>query len=987
MAAPRTGGLIPAGDTGLVRTSPSPQPLSASDDIRLLGRLLGEVIAGQSGEPSLRLVEEVRRAATGARRGEQGGGRLEELLDSRADSEILDVARAFSYFSFLANLAEDVADNRAARAARTAGRGDGPGTLAHAARRFASFPPTAPSGPGPSGTAGRGEPTGGRTTAAVGELWVSPVLTAHPTEVRRRSVLDRGRRIAALLSARDRGEGDDDAPSLEEQLQVEILALWQTAILRGSRLRVRDEINEMLHYYELSLFAELPRLQERFERLVDRLGASTAAPDAPTPDAPTPDAPTPDAPTPDAPTPDAPMSRSRGAARPPVVRMGSWIGGDRDGNPFVTAEVLRYAIERHVTVALGRHLEDLRALAIGLSMSSRLVRCSPAVAELAERSGDASPFRSEEPYRRAMNGCYARVAATARHLLGSVPGAEPRARAEPYGDPGELVADLREVETSLAAHGAAPLAEARVAPVRRSVEIFGFHLAALDLRQSSEVHEVVVAELLARGGVVEDYLALDEGRRVALLVDELSRARPLASPWVDYSELTTGELAVVREAGSAVARLGSRAVPHYVISKCEGVSDLLEVLLLLGEAGLYRPAGGAGPRLALDVVPLFETIADLDAAGSTLRELFGVALWKSLVDERGGWQEVMLGYSDSNKDGGYLTSNWALQRAERDLVDAAADCGVRLRLFHGRGGAVGRGGGPTYEAIRAQPLGSVRGAVRVTQQGEMIAAEYSDPQHARRGLESLVAAALEATAAADGDLGADTGSYYAVMDELSQLAERSYRQLVYDTPGFVSWFRTATPIGEIAELNIGSRPPSRRASDRIEDLRAIPWVFSWSQCRIMLPGWYGVGSACEEWTAGDPGRWELLAEMYRRWPWWRSVLANMAMVLAKADLDIAERYAHLVDDDEARRRVWDPIAAEHARTTAAHARVTGQAEPLADSPELARSIRNRLPYLDPLNHLQVSLLRRWRSGDRERSVQAGIQVTLNGLATGLRNSG
>ncbi|MST32483.1 phosphoenolpyruvate carboxylase, partial [Acidimicrobiaceae bacterium USS-CC1] len=672
--------------------------------------------------------------------------------------------------------------------------------------------------------------------------------------------------------------------------------------------------------------------------------------------------------------------------RAPVVRMGSWIGGDRDGNPFVTAEVLRYAVDRQATVALAHHLAALRSLAIQLSMSSNLVRCSAAVAELADASGDTSPFRSEEPYRRAMNGCYARLAATARRLLGSVPGLEPRAVLEPYGCPAELAADLAAIEASLAAHGAAPLARARVAPVRRSVELFGFHLASLDLRQNSEVHEAVLAELFARAGVVEDYQALDEEARVALLLEELGRARLLASPWVAYGEQTAGELAVLREAGAASARFGPAAVPHYVISKCEGVSDILEVAVLAKEAGLCQPAGPR-PRLGIDVVPLFETIADLAAAGRTIHRLLELPRWRALVDERGGWQEVMVGYSDSNKDGGYLTSNWALHRAERDLVAVAAAQGVHLRLFHGRGGAVGRGGGPTYEAIRAQPPGSVQGAVRVTEQGEMIAAEYSDPQHARRGLEALVAAAVEATTVADDGLGPDAARYYEVMEELAEGAGRAYRELVYGTPGFVTWFRTATPIGEIAELNIGSRPPSRRASDRIEDLRAIPWVFSWSQCRIMLPGWYGVGSAIERWAGGDDARWELLAEMHGRWPWWRSVLANMAMVLAKADLDIGARYAELVADEELRRRVFEPIVAEHARTVAAYTRVTGRTDPLDGAPDLARALRNRLPYLDPLNHLQVSLLRRWRSGDRERSVQAGIQVTLNGLATGLRNSG
>jgi phosphoenolpyruvate carboxylase len=912
--------------------------LSASDDIRLLGRLLGEVIAEQSGPEILALVEEIRVAATGERRGTGAPGTLVALLEGCGDGNVLHVGRAFSYFSFLANLAEDVADNRQVRRASIEGKGNGPGSLHHAFAQLAALDPD--------------------IARQAGDLWVAPVLTAHPTQVRRRTSLDRGREITRLLVERDRGGFDDDERrQWEADLRVQILALWQTAILRGSRLRVQDEINEMLHYYELTLFDEIPRLQGRVEAGLAGVVDVEA----------------------------------------PVVRMGSWIGGDRDGNPFVNADVLSYAVERHATVAFGRHLDDLRRLAIELSMSENLVRCSDAVTALADVSGDTSRFRIEEPYRRAMNGCYARLAATAKAVLGVVPGAEPRASRPPYATPAELVADLRTVETSLAAHGAGTLAAARVAPVRRSIEAFGFHLASLDLRQNSEVHEVVIAEMLAAAGVEPAYLERDEDRRVEILLAELGQPRLLSSPFVVYGEQTTGELAILTQAAEAVGRLGPEMIPHYVISMCKSVSDILEVAVLLKEVGLCRPAsagppssgplGDEGPRLTIDIVPLFETIEDLTNAGATLRSMLRLPVWRALVDERGGWQEVMVGYSDSNKDGGYLTSNWVLYRAERELVEVARAEGVHLRLFHGRGGAVGRGGGPTYEAIKAQPPGSVQGAVRVTEQGEMIAAVYSDPGHARRGLEALVSAALEATCNRDDGLGDEAESYRAIMDELSARAEAAYRGLVYETPGFVEWFRTATPVGEISELNIGSRPASRKASARVEDLRAIPWVFSWSQVRLMIPGWFGVGTALSEWMAAGEGRLEILQEMHRRWGWWRSVLSNMEMVLAKTDLEIAARYAELVDDVEHRARIFDLLVAEHTRSRDVLLAVTGAPYLLADAEELARSLRNRIPYLDPLNHLQVSLLRRWRAGDRQRVVQVGIQTTLNGLATGLRNSG
>jgi len=908
----------------------------ASDDIRLLGRILGDVIAEQSGSATLELVEAVRQAATEDRRRPGPTSRLVPLLDTIDDEAITPVIRAFSYFSLLANIAEDVAANRQARTARQEGEGQGPGTLHHAVTRLHAE---------------------GRGASAVADLaarvQVTPVMTAHPTEVRRRSVLDRTRTIAGLLARRHREQLDEDEQAAwQDELRVEILALWQTAILRGSKLRVRDEINEALHYYDLSLFAEVPAVQTRLIRELVAIGGD------PSP------------------------------SGPPAIRMGSWIGGDRDGNPNVSATVVGYALERHATAAIGRHLRDLRRLAVSLSMSDKLVGVSDRVRVLADRSADVSPFRLEEPYRRAMNGMYARLAATARAVIGMVPGAEPGADLPPYVTPMELVDDLLAVEESLVDNGLGPLATVLVAPVRRSVEVFGFHLAGLDLRQNADVHEKVVAELLARAGETDQYLQLDEAGRVALLDAELGRSRPLTSPFLAYSDLVTGELAILAQAADGVRRLGAAAIPSYIISKCQSVSDLLEVAVLLKEVDLYRSGGPGEPAWsALAIVPLFETIDDLEASGQILTDLLGRARWRELVASWDGWQEVMLGYSDSNKDGGYLTSNWGLYRAERDLVAAAARAGVQLRLFHGRGGAVGRGGGPSYEAILAQPPGSVRGALRITEQGEVIAAEYSDPEHAGRNLEALVAAALEASGADDDGLGVDAGRFHQVMDELSALAMAEYRDLVYGTPGFLDWFRAATPIGEIAELNIGSRPASRTASNRIEDLRAIPWVFSWSQCRLMIPGWYGVGAALDSWMGEAPDRLLLLQEMHRRWGFWRSVLANMAMVLAKTDLGIAARYRTLVPDPDLRDRVFDRLTAEHRRTERHLLAITGQPELLADDPVLARALHNRIPYLDPLNHLQVALLERWRAGDHQDPVQVGIQLTINGLATGLRNSG
>lgn len=923
------------------QVEPTPVATHTDDDldrdIRLLGRLLGEVIAEQAGPAVFEVVEAVRRHAVTARRAGQPGGDLAGLDEALAGVDTttgLHVARAFSWFSLLANIAEDVHHSRRRRHHRRIGSPPQPGTLEHARARLVA------AGVAPA-----------RIADAIAAVEVSPVLTAHPTEVRRKTILDTQRRISALLHERDRLDMDDsEREQWLQDLRLQVLTLWQTAMLRLSKLRVRDEIAEALRYYDLTLFEQLPALQIAVQRTVDEL-------------------------------------RPDGGHLPlaPVVRMGSWIGGDRDGNPFVTAEVLEMAVDRQALTAIGHHLASLHRLSIELSMSSRLVQPNDALLALADASGDDSPFRADEPYRRALRGMHSRLAATALRTLATVPGPPPLRPLDPYATPGELVADLDVVESSLRSHGAGAVADHLVVPVRVAVEMFGFHLCTLDLRQNAAVHDVVVAELLARAGVTDTYAELDEPARVAVLRDELRTPRPLRAPTVACSAMVEGELAIMAVAARAIERFGPRIIGHYVISKCESVSDVLEVVVLLREGGLFRP--GEEPRLDLDVVPLFETIDDLRHGAATVEALLSVPEYRDWVDRaRDGRQEVMLGYSDSNKDGGYLAANWALYTAQVAIVRVCQAAGVRLRFFHGRGGTVGRGGGPAYDAILAQPPGAVDGGLRLTEQGEVIAARYADPDLARRSVESLVSAAIESGAVGAEDAPAHaTPARITAMGELAAISLSTYRALVYETPGFVSVFRAVTPVGEISSLNIGSRPASRSASDRVEDLRAIPWVFSWSQCRVMLPGWYGAGSAFETW-ATDSDRVQLLQSMYRDWPLFRTVLSNMGMVLAKVDLDIAARYFELAGGTPGAGRVFDAIEAEYGLAVSWMERITGDGL-LGDNPSLARSIANRFPYLDPLHHLQVSLLHRLRSGDDDELVVRGIQLTLNGVAAGLRNSG
>ncbi len=906
------------------------------EDIRLLGRLLGDTVRDQQGAAAFELIERIRQNSVRFRRDDDSGARreLEDILDALSREQTIQVVRAFSYFSHLANIAEDQHHIRRSRAhliARSAAR---EGSLAHAVDTVIG--------------SGRADSTG--LVEFFSTALVSPVLTAHPTEVQRKSILNCETEIARLLDERDRMLlTPDEADATLEALRREVLTLWQTRVLRTAKLSVIDEVNNGLSYFNTTFLRELPRL---YAALEDRLAA--AAPG---------------------------LSSTELAA---FLQVGSWIGGDRDGNPFVTAEVLDKAFAMQATVALNFYLTELHALGAELSLSQSFVSASDALLALAERSPDTSSHRSDEPYRRAVSGIYARLAATYRDLLGHEPARHAVANAEPYAGAAALADDLDTLHHSLGANGAATLSRGRLRQLRRAVKVFGFHLAPIDLRQNSDVHERVVAELLETARAKTDYLAQDEASRCALLLDELATARPLASPHVKYSDEAESELAIFHSARRAHMRYGTAAIHNCIISKADNLSDLLELAVLLKEAGLLRPLENA---LDVNIVPLFETIGDLENAAGIMDRLFSLPVYRTLLSARKQTQEVMLGYSDSNKDGGFLTSGWALYKAEGELVTTFARHGVRLRLFHGRGGSVGRGGGPSYQAILAQPDGAVQGQIRLTEQGEVIGAKYGNPEVGRRNLEVLVAATLETSLRPAGDAPTPP-AFMDAMQALSDAAFAAYRGLVYETEGFERYFWESTVISEIAALNIGSRPASRKKSTAIEDLRAIPWVFSWSQCRVMLPGWYGFGSAVQSFLGQHPADGiALLQRMAREWSFFATLLSNMDMVLAKSDLAIASRYADLVKDEALREGIFGRIRAEHQATVKALLQITGQTELLEDNPLLKRSIRNRFPYLDPLNHVQVELLRRHREHGEDPRIRNGIHISINGIAAGLRNSG
>ncbi len=905
------------------------------EDIRLLGAILGETVRDQNGDTVFDLVERARVESFRVRRSEIDRDDIVSLFDGIDVHQAIPVIRAFTHFALLANVAEDIHRERRRAVHEAAGEPPQDSSLA------ATYLKLDTANLDPDTVA----------DALVGAL-VSPVITAHPTETRRRTVFDTQHRITELMRMRMHGlTRTEEGRDIETELRRHILTLWQTALIRLSRLKIQDEIETGLRYYAAAFFEVIPQVNAQVRAALQARWPDTDL------------------------------------LAEPILRPGSWIGGDRDGNPNVNADVVRLATGRAAFTAFAYYFGELTALEQELSMSVRLVHISDGLAALADACHE--PAREDEPYRRALRVIHARLTATAQQILDEQPEHELDLGMSPYQTPAELLDDLDVVDESLRSNGSAVLADDRLCRLRESVRVFGFHLSGLDMRQNSDVHEEVIAELFAWAGVHDDYVSLSEPERVELLAAELGTRRPLVRPEADLSELARKELGIVMAAARAVHVFGPQAVPNYIISMCQSVSDMLEPAILLKEAGLLD-ASGDQPYAAVGIVPLFETIDDLQRGSSILEAALDLPLYRAVVTARGDSQEVMLGYSDSNKDGGYLAANWALYRAELDLVESARKTGIRLRLFHGRGGTVGRGGGPSYDAILAQPPGAVRGSLRLTEQGEVIAAKYAEPQIARRNLETLLAATLEATLLDTEGLGQSSEEAYAVLDDLAARAQRAYAELVHETPGFVDYFKASTPVSEIGALNIGSRPTSRKPTTQISDLRAIPWVLAWSQSRAMLPRWYGTGSAFEQWIADgeDPdARLAVLQDLYQRWPFFTTVLSNMAQVLAKSDLGLAARYSELVDDEDLRRRVFDKIADEHARTIRMHALITGQDDLLADNPALARSVFNRFPYLEPLNHLQVELLRRYRSGDEDELVQRGILLTMSGLATALRNSG
>ena len=899
----------------------------ATSQVRLLGDLLGHAVSSVDGPERLALVERVRTLSVAHRRGGDAT-ELRTLLRDLPAEDARIVARAFAAWFHLVNLAEDQGEARrlvaARRASAAAGRPHGETLLAALTTlRDAGVPEHA-------------------VAELLAQLRVRLVLTAHPTESRRRSVLAKLVRAADLLRRLDTESlAPEDAEDLTRQLGEEVTALWLTDETRDRAPTVVDEVRNAIFWFDASIHGVVPRV------LRDLRAAVAATYPGLTPD----------------------------LQRP--LTFGSWVGGDRDGNPNVTPAVTAAALDEHQRMAirlLRRSIESMHAhlsVALTRGVSAALeARADELAATLGESDGMEWRY-ADQPHRRFLALVHRRLGRTAELL--ARPWSERGSDGGGYRDADELLSDLRLLQDSLRGTGADELADGRLGDLVAQVEVFGLHLATLDVRLHAATLRSTLIELLGRYGDVTPGSAPDDDALAALLVRELAESRPLTPARLDHSPTTTDTIELFRLVRSAHERIGPRAIDTCIVSNTEHVVDVLAPLVLARDAGC---ADG------LDVVPLFESATALTGAARLLDALLTLPAYRAHVARRGDHQTVMVGYSDSNKDSGYLAANWQLQRAQTELVAVADRHGVRLTIFHGRGGSVGRGGGPANAAIRAQPPETIRGRFSMTEQGEVIASRYRDPTLAHRHLELtlhavLVNSGLLPTPGTDDRL-------VEVLDELAATSRTAYRRDVAEVAELRDYLATATPVEAMGRLNIASRPSRRSSRSGIEDLRAIPWVFAWTQSRANLPGWYGLGTALEAWAGEDASRWEELRLLTDRHPILEATLANAEMVLAKTDLAIHDDYARLADE-HVRAALLPAIHEEHGRTVRALLRLRGTTELLERDPQLREVLALRDPYLDPLHVIQVALLERLDEGD-EQLEDAFLQAT-NGIAAGLRNTG
>jgi phosphoenolpyruvate carboxylase len=926
-------------------TSPEAQQDQLRATIRYLGNLLGETIIEQEGQEIFALEEEFRALAKAWRAGDEAvrdaiTEKTAQLIEE--PSRTLAVLKAFTTYFQLVNLAEEQQRARILRERQRAAEETGipmSETIAQAVRRLRQEGLSADD-----------------MRALLANLFISPVLTAHPTEAKRRTVMAKLSAIAAALDELARTSRlPSEREAITNRIREEIVVLWQSDETRDRRPTVLDEVRNVLYFFETTLFRLVPQIYRSLERaLAESYPGETFA-------------------------------------IGPFLRYGSWVGGDRDGNPNATVDVTEEAIReqkesvlRHYNVVVDELYNQLSPATTRVSFSQALLESiQQDFALVPEEEREVLERFRMEPYRQKLIMMFRRLRAT--RALNEQPWKSGATNKRAYTNAEEFLCDLRLVEESLLQNHGERLARSRLADLIRAVEVFGFHLATLDLRQHSERHRSAMAEVFERIKVSGDYIALPEAEKVALLSREIASPRPLTAR-LDYSPDTNETIALLRLVPTARVQAGECAIQTYIISMTRGASNVLEVLLFARDAGLFG---------ALDVTPLFETIDDLLNAPQIMKSLFNNDIYRQHLAARGNHQQIMIGYSDSNKDGGYLRANWMLFRAQQALAAVCEQHGIRFTLFHGRGGSLGRGGGPTNRAILAQPPESVRGRIKLTEQGEVISSRYENPEIAYRHLEQLVNAVMLTSGTRPRFHEQD--AWDALMEELSSRSIDAYRALVGD-PLFMRYFHEATPIDQIDRLNIGSRPSRRKATQSIYDLRAIPWVFAWTQTRVALPSWYGVGAALEGWMNAEGAdnaaqRLERLRIMYKGWPFFRIALENVQLGLARADMHIASLYAGLTDD-EVRRGIFDGVRAEFDRSVRMVLLVSQVDELLEREEWLQRSIRVRNPYVDPLNFIQVALLRKLRAATAEgvdpestAPLRNAILLSVNGVAAGLQNTG
>ena len=771
------------------------------------------------------------------------------------------------------------------------------------------------------------------------KLNVVPVLTAHPTQVQRQSMLNLTKHIHELLRRyRDVKMGLLNRTKWEDELRCYVEIIMQTEMTREKKLKVTNEITNVMEYYNSSFIKAVTKLQREYKRLAAEKGIQLMNP------------------------------------RP--ITMGMWIGGDRDGNPFVTAETLRLSALTQCEVIMNYYDQQLEKLYRNFSLSTTITKVSPAVQYLADLSEDASVYRENEPYRRAFHYIQMKLANTKDYFVYN------KASDVRYANVGEFKADVLTIKQSLIDNKSAALIKGDFAELLEAIEAFGFYLATIDMRQDSSINEACVAELLASARIVEDYSSLSEEAKCHVLLKQLETdPRILSATYVPKSEQLEKELAIFSTARELKDKLGEEVIKQHIISHSESVSDLLELAVLLKEVGLVD-----SDKARVQIVPLFETIEDLDNASDTMRQYLQLDLAKRWIAGNKHYQEIMLGYSDSNKDGGYLSSGWTLYKAQNELTKIGQENGVNITFFHGRGGTVGRGGGPSYDAITSQPFGSIKDRIRLTEQGEVIGNKYGNKDAAYYNLEMLVSATLDRMVTQMITDPNEIGNYRETMDEIVSESYTIYRDLVFNNPHFYDYFFTASPIREVSSLNIGSRPAARKTITEIDGLRAIPWVFSWSQNRVMLPGWYGVGSSFKRFVDKDPNNLAKLQKMYESWPFFRSLLSNVDMVLSKSNMNIAFEYTKMCESDEV-RSVFYTILDEWQLTKNMILSIEQNEELLAELPFLKASLDYRMPYFNVLNYIQIELIRRLRRGEFSKEQESLIHITINGVATGLRNSG